>query len=480
MTISGEEERPAVPRQLVTERILLSALRYQDAAVVAQAAQERAEFLSAAGLRFGASLDQELTYAAIAGVALPGLNAWCVVDIVELGGGLRRLAVVHSEEDERAVDRILAETWLPAADDPIGVPAVHRSAAPLIVPDNVEEIAAAAARESSTRRILQELDVGPLLVVPITTNGELVGAITFVGRPHAPAYTTEDISLAEALATRCAQALDGARLYAAARAAYAEASRAVTEAEAARAAAEAANATKTHFLSTMSHELRTPLNAIGGYAQLLELGIRGPVTPEQLADLGSIQRSQAHLLGLVDSVLNYAQVQAGRLIYTAADIPLVETVAGVHEFVAPQLAAKGLEYVFEGNDLTLIVRADMAKLRQIALNLLGNALKFTPLGGRITVSCRAGEPVTEAEAAAGVVSMHTVHVTDTGLGMEKDKLATVFDPFVQVGRTLTSSDSGVGLGLAISRELARGMSGDLTVESSPGHGSTFRLALPAA
>jgi PAS domain S-box-containing protein len=237
----------------------------------------------------------------------------------------------------------------------------------------------------------------------------------------------------------------------------------------ARAEAERANAAKAEFLAAMSHELRTPLNAIGGYAELLELGIRGPVAAEQVEDLRRIRVNQQHLLGLINSVLNYAKLEAGRVEYDMADVPLGVAVAAVEALVAPQLRARGLTYDFPGCDPALAARADPEKLRQVVLNLLSNAAKFTAVGGRITVTCES--------AGAGAVA---VRVADTGVGVAPDQLARVFDPFVQVGRRLASNAEGVGLGLAISRDLARGMGGDLTAESTPGVGSTFTLTLLAA
>ena len=241
------------------------------------------------------------------------------------------------------------------------------------------------------------------------------------------------------------------------------------DAEAARRAAEEANAAKGQFLATMSHELRTPLNAIGGYAQLIEMGVRGPVTPAQLADLARIQHSQQHLLGLINSVLNYAKLEAGRVAYDLADVPLGAAVAAVEALVAPQMRAEGVEYEFPSCDPALAARADAEKLRQIVLNLLSNAIKFTPAGGRISVLCEAAGPTTVM-----------VRVSDTGIGIAASQLGSIFDPFIQVDRRLTSPVEGVGLGLAISRDLARGMGGDLTAESALGVGSTFTLTLPRA
>lgn len=477
---------PAISRELVAERVLLSALREQDSADHAEAARQRAHFLAEASLRFGASLDEELTYSAIAGLELPGLDAWCIVDIIETGGLLRRLAVVHSANDKHVVARTLAERWVPDADDPIGVPAVRRTQNCVIVEENADEVLAAAVRDANTSRIVRELGIGTLLVVPIMLRGGLIGSITFVGRSHTLVYSPDDLELAGALALRCAQALESARLYAAARTAWREAAAATADAEVARAeadtargVAETANLAKASFLSTMSHELRTPLNAIGGYAQLMEMGIHGPVSPEQASDLASIQRSQQHLLGLVDSVLHYAQVQAGTLRYFIETVPIARLLDDVQAFVAPQMRAKGLTYADVEGDVDTLVAVDVAKVRQILVNLLGNATKFTPDGGTITLTTFAMPPAT-AGADGATSAMSAIRVADTGPGIEQDKLSTIFEPFVQLGRQLSSTNVGVGLGLSISRELACGMGGDLTVESVMGKGTAFTLIVPAA
>lgn len=466
----------ATHRQL-TERILLSALREQDAAALAEAGRERAQFLAEAGLRFGASLDQELTYEAVASVTLPSSNAWSIVDIVETGGTLRRLAVIHPDDSKQSVARALGRQWTASEDDTIGVPAIRKGRIPIIVTEHAES-RVIGEHDASTAAIVRWLGVGSLLVVPILAHNVLLGAITYVAAPGNERFTPDDVRLAEQLAARCAQALESARLYAAARAAWAAAETARADADAARAVAESSNSTKARFLATMSHELRTPLNAIGGYAQLLELGVRGPVTAEQQHDLVNIQRSQAHLVGLVDAVLNYAQLEAGRVVYNISDVDLSEAVASVEGLVAPLLLEKNITYTITPCDRAVTVRADAAKVRQIIVNLVGNATKFTPIGGRITVVCSPG--ASDANADDESSGMPTVRVSDTGIGIPEDKLESVFEPFVQVNRRLTSADVGVGLGLAISRELAEGMGGRLTVVSSPDGGTTFTLSLPAA
>ena len=256
----------------------------------------------------------------------------------------------------------------------------------------------------------------------------------------------------------------------------ADSERARADAEAARSEAEKANRAKSEFLATMSHELRTPLNAIGGYAELIEIGIHGPVTEAQRTALARIQQSQRHLLGLIAGVLDYSRVEAGAVTYQLARVPVAEAVAEAEALVAPQLRANGLGYAWSGAPPGLAVRADREKLQQILLNLVGNAIKFTHgrdgVAGRIEVAC--------AAAPGGDAGRVAIHVRDTGDGIAPEQLARVFEPFVQADQRLTRRHGGVGLGLAISRDLARGMGGDLTAASTPGEGSTFTLTLPAA
>ncbi|MDP9279473.1 MAG: ATP-binding protein [Gemmatimonadota bacterium] len=232
----------------------------------------------------------------------------------------------------------------------------------------------------------------------------------------------------------------------------------------ARVEAEAANQSKSDFLAVMSHELRTPLNAIGGYAELMELGIRGPVTPEQRADLARIQSAQRHLMGLVTDVLNFVRIDKGRVEYDVADVSVEDVLAGVEALVRPQFHAKKVSYK-QIPCPQLRVVADAEKLGQILINLLTNAIKFTPEGGEVVVDCVAADQDAE------------IKVSDTGIGIDGAKLEAIFEPFVQVNYQLTRANQGVGLGLAISRDLARGMGGDLTAVSVLGVGSTFTLKL---
>lgn len=231
--------------------------------------------------------------------------------------------------------------------------------------------------------------------------------------------------------------------------------------------AQAASRAKSEFLATVSHELRTPLNAIAGYTELLEMGLRGPLTEPQRRDLARIRASGQHLLGLISGVLDLNRIERGQVMYKLAPIAIEPFLADLDALISPQAAAKSLtlDYVASERDLTVI--ADRERLRQVILNLLSNAIRYTPSGGRITLS-----------AAPRGSSMVAVCVEDTGAGIPENRRDQVFEPFVQLDRSLTQTQEGLGLGLAISRDLARGMNGDLTLESGTDEGAKFVLLLP--
>ena len=232
------------------------------------------------------------------------------------------------------------------------------------------------------------------------------------------------------------------------------------------AAAESANRTKSEFLTAMSHELRTPLNAIGGYAELLTMGLGGPVSTEQQDYLDRIRRSQQHLLGIINDILNFSRIEAGQVVYDIQRVSVAEVTDAVVPMILPQTEMKGLRVIRNTNSATH-VDADRGKLEQVLLNLLSNATKFTNEG---TIEIESFE---EGDHAG-------LRVCDTGVGIPADKLNSIFEPFVQVGRSLTTPHEGTGLGLAISRDLARAMGGELSVTSEPGTGTTFSITLRKA
>ena len=296
------------------------------------------------------------------------------------------------------------------------------------------------------------LPVRSYLAIPVMSRtGEVIGGL-FFGHADPAVFAERAERVAGGIAASAAVAMDNARLYEAERRARAE--------------AEEANKAKSEFLANMSHELRTPLNAIGGYAELLSTGIRGPVTDVQRADIERITRNQRHLLSLINDILNFAKLEAGRVRFDPENVSMNEALGQLEALVAPQLHQKQMQYDYQCCDPSFTAFVDPERLQQILLNLLSNAIKFTPAGGQIRVVCTA------------TPDRMLVRVHDTGVGIPTDRLEHIFEPFVQLDRGQSGSGIGTGLGLAISRDLARAMGGDLTAESTLDAGSTFTLSLP--
>jgi signal transduction histidine kinase len=290
-----------------------------------------------------------------------------------------------------------------------------------------------------------------LAVVPLM-NGDTPLGVVSLGYRHRRAFDATIREYLLALGNRCAQAMERATFY-------------ESESEARR-DAEAANKAKGEFLAMMSHELRTPLNAIDGYAELLEMEIRGPLTEGQRKDVGRIRKSQRVLLGLITDILNYVRIEAGQLHYALEPVRIADLADSVIPLVAPQADFKSLDLSVRPSSTPAVVFADSDKLQQVLLNLLSNAVKFTDDGGVVTLDWSVCDRNIE------------IRVADSGIGVPDERLEAIFEPFVQVDTSLTRVHHGTGLGLAISRELVRGMGGDLRVESSVGIGSTFTVTLP--
>ena len=315
-------------------------------------------------------------------------------------------------------------------------------------------------REVSSEPLLFDSEVAlGLASVPIGLDGELGHVAVGSSRSHFP--TRLELLLIQVATNQIAIALRHAEL-------LARHQKMETDLEAARANAEKSSSLKSEFLGIMSHELRTPLNAIGGYVEIMELGVRGPVTPEQLTDLGRIKRSQRHLLSVIENVLGYLKLGSGRVAYEIGDVSVDDVVSSVEEITRPLIDSKGLRYRRQAPATSLVARGDNAKVRQIVLNLFSNAIKFTPEGGQVDVEWNTAE------------SEIRIRVSDTGIGISADHLHSVFEPFMQLASPLARRSGGTGLGLSISRDFARGMGGQLLVESEPGRGSAFTLVLPDA
>lgn len=449
----------------VTERVLLGALREQDAADIAESRRLDAQFLADAGLELGASLEKELTYRAIANLVFPRADAWCVVDVIEGNGALRRVAVIHPDPLKHAAARTFADYWTPAVDDVIGVPALGGTLASVSLNDPHTIIAAASAHDADAGRVAEWFGAGPVLVVPLQSDGSLLGAITFVARRRAP-FSPEEIAHSEALAARCAQALERARVHAHERDLSVTARAGRVDAESARDVAEGENSAKDRAIALVSHELRTPLGAIANNVQILQLEICGPVTPMQRAVLDRIAASHEHVMSLVDQLLDLQRLATGHMHFEIAPVSVLSAVRDAADMVAWQFTRSGVELSIDLRDEMGELHTDRRKFTQIVMNLMSNAAKFTPAGGRVSVS------------GARMRDALRLQVLDTGIGIAREHHESVFEPFVQLRDGGHSHHGGAGLGLSISRQFARGLSGDLTLDSALGEGSTFTLTIP--
>jgi signal transduction histidine kinase len=423
-------------------------------------------FLAEASRLLADSLDYEATLSTVARLALPSLGAWCIVDVVEEDGAMRRLAVIHPDPARQAVARRLTHGWPPEADHPLGVPVVVRTRRAEMVPRVSEDMLAEAAPDEANRGYLRELGIGSLIVAPMVARGQVHGAITFVS-PRPGEYGPEELDLAEDLARRAAMAIDNARLY--------------RNAEQARAGAEDASRAKSEFLATMSHELRTPINAVVGYVDLLELELAGPITDGQREQLERIRSASGHLLSMVDEVLDLARVEAGQL-------PMARERAAAHDAVEQALAVVRPQGDARGVTLSAACGpgepawylGDVRRVEQVVENLLSNAVKFSRPGGAVRIACRLTDEAPPEARLAGSGPWVAVEVEDAGVGIAPGDLAAVFEPFRQLEEGRTRTAGGSGLGLTVARQLARRMGGDVTLRSSPGVGSCATLWLPAA
>lgn len=466
---------------------LRSAERERD---LAEASRDRFSFLAEVSRCLSDSLDYEATLTTVAGMSLPYLDAWCIVDVLGEDGEVRRIAVLHPDPDKQDAARTLHAQYPPRASDLIGAPRVIRTGRPEMVFDVPDAALVAAAHDEEHLQVLRRLGIRSYVIVPMVARGNVLGAMTFITAEHDRRFGDIDVVMAEDLARRAAMAVDNARLHReaveareAADAALIEVEMALEEATTAeehlrdaRDAAEAALRTRDEFVSTMTHEVQTPLNAIIGYLQLLEMDVSGALADTQRAYVQRAQESSRHLLRLVGDVLDFSRSETARLAVARDEVGAAETARGALALVRPQAAGRLLTLVDQtATAAELRYLGDEYRVRQILANLLSNAIKFTPAGGRVTLECR---PQTEGDGDGAPTLLFVV--SDSGEGVKPDDADRIFEPFVQGAAGLTRRHGGTGLGLPISRRLARLMGGDVTLDVTEGRGATFTLRLPAA
>jgi signal transduction histidine kinase len=416
--------------------------------------QRRAErtlrYLAEASAVLTASLDHDQTIDALAQLVVPELADWCSVSVLE-SGAIRMVAVAHTDPAKVDLIRKLESRYPSDPAGPTQTATVIRTGKTVIVQDISDAMIDRSFTDPVYREAIRSLGFSAVLTVPIPVGGRNIGAMSLVTIGNRR-LNEADVALAEELGRRAGIAVEHARLY--------------REAIDARRAAEDANAAKVEFMARISHELRTPLNAIGGFADLLLLGVRGPLSPQQQEDLRRIQRNQHHLQALISDILNFAKLEVGRLQYDIRPVPARPAVHAIEQVFSSQFTANDLTWTCDFDPPDVWVSADGDRLQQVLMNLVGNAVKFTPKGGRVAIRGRV-----RGDAVA-------ITVTDSGIGIPEDKLEVIFDPFVQVTRPGELA-VGTGLGLAIARDLARGMGGDLRAEKSD-NGATFVLTLRKA
>jgi signal transduction histidine kinase len=435
----------------------------------------RFAFLAETSRALAASLDFETTLATGAGLALPHFGTWCMVDVVEADGTIRRVAVIHPDPAKQRLARRFYRAHPPGRDDPLGAPRVIRTRESAFVIARDDVLLGIAQVEH--RGLLRELGACSFLMVPMSARGRTLGAITFVSGDRRQ-YDADDLLLAEDLGRRCGMALDNARLYATSQQALAAAEAAreaatftalraeelLDEANLARHEADEAARAKSAFLGTISHEFRTPLTAIQGFTDLLAEEVPGPVNEKQRTDLSRIRGASDHLLTLIDEILTFARQQAGHAELRLRETDLAELVRQAAGLAEPLAAARGLGLVLRVPEGPVPFRTEPGKIRLMILNLAANAVKFTD----------AGQVTLELEAAADSA---LIRVGDTGMGIAPEHAEQVFSAFWQVDQS-SGRLGGTGLGLAVTRQLATLLGGEVTLESEPGAGSVFTVRLP--
>ncbi|HST50775.1 MAG TPA: PAS domain S-box protein [Pyrinomonadaceae bacterium] len=411
---------------------------------VAEAAERRAKLLAEASTLLASSLDYETTLAQVARLAVPDLADWCGVDMLGEGKSINRLAVAHSDPAKVEWAKELQRRYPPDPDDWRGVPNVLRTGEPELYAEISDEMLAAAARDEEHLLIMREIGFTSAMLIPLSVHGETFGAITFVMAESKRRYDATDLAFAEDLGRRAAVAIENARLYS---------------------DAQESNRLKDEFLATVSHELRTPLTAMLGWAHMLRAGhLNERSATKALETIERNARSQAQL---IDDLLDVSRIITGKLRLDVRAIDPGSFIESAIEAVRPAADAKEIRIQKVMDTGLASVAGDPVRLQQVVWNLLANAIKFTPRGGRVQVRLER-------------VNSHVeIVVSDNGAGIEPEFLPHVFDRFRQADMSTTRHHGGLGLGLSIVRHLVELHGGTVEAESAgEGQGATFVVRLP--
>ncbi|HSZ81465.1 MAG TPA: ATP-binding protein [Polyangia bacterium] len=422
-------------------------------------ARVRREFLARAGEALVSSIDYEAILTTVARLAVPTLADWCSVDLLEPGArASRQVAVAHVDEHKVRFARELGESYPPNPDARTGVPEVIRTGKSELYPEIPRDLLERAARDDEHLRLIRDLQLESGMVVPLRVRGRTFGALTFIYAESKRRYGHDDLSFAEDFARRAAMAIENAI-------ALKETENARVREQVLRSEAELANRAKDEFLATVSHELRTPLSAIMGWATLL---LRRDPPPDLERGLSTIERNARIQAKLIDDVLDISRIIGGKLVLNIGAADLGEVIAAAIETVTPAANLKNITIANERPLDALKIVADADRLQQVVWNLIANSVKFTPKGGTVTVQAgREGSDV-------------WIRVHDDGEGIRRDLLPVIFEPFRQADASTTRRHGGLGLGLAIVRQLVLAHGGTVQAESDGGgRGATFTVRLPA-
>ncbi|MCA1615376.1 MAG: PAS domain S-box protein [Acidobacteria bacterium] len=412
-------------------------------------AEEEQKFLGDATTLLASSLDFETTLDAVARLSAPYLADYCLVDLLEDDGHIRRLVVAHRDPARAEAWREMQRRHPVAPDSDHTVVRVLRTGRAELFREMGEEVLAGAIPEAAQRAELRRLGVTSAMTVPLVARGRIAGAVSFIAAESGRRYTERELRLAEELARRAGLAVDNARLYR---------------------RAQEANRAKDEFLATLSHELRTPLTPVIGWVHLMRGGRIAAADMER--GLAVIDKNSQSLSRLINDLLDMSAILSSKMRLDREAVVLNSVLRQAAETVRPQAEGRGVEIelaagVCDEDGGPLAVAGDPTRLAQVFWNLLSNAVKFSQAGGRVRVRC---------EREGGWAR---VHVEDDGVGIAPEFLPRVFDRFQQADMSTTKQYGGLGIGLALVRSFVEAHGGAVAAASAgAGRGSRFTVSLP--
>jgi PAS domain S-box-containing protein len=409
------------------------------------------QFLSEASAVLASSLDYQTTLEKIAQLTVPELADWCTIHIVAEDGAIDQIAVAHIDPAKLEWAHQIREKYPVDPNAARGVAFTLRTGQPDFVPEIPDELLIHAAHDPEHLEILRQVGFSSFMSVPLRTQARIIGAISFISAESGRRYTAADLQFAEELARRASLAIDNAQLYQAA--------------QQDRVKAETANRLKDEFLAVLSHELRSPLNPILGWTSMLRSKRLDATKTEQA--LETIERNARLQAQLIEDLLDVSRILQGKMTLNVTPVNLATVIEAALETVRLAAEAKHIRIQPILNPMAGSVLGDANRLQQVIWNLLSNAVKFTPSGGQVTIQLKQ------------VGKYAQIQIKDTGKGISPDFLPHVFDYFRQENGTITRQFGGLGLGLAIVRQLTELHGGAVWAES-PGQnlGATFTVQLP--